>query len=45
LFKIWTNFTEVASEKYLLVRALEPEQAPKKRLFWGVLEGTYFKKI
>jgi hypothetical protein len=41
---MWTKFTEVDSEKYWLVRALEAEQAPKKRLFWGVLEGTDFKK-
>jgi hypothetical protein len=40
LFKIWTNLTEVASEKYWLVRALEAEQSPKKRIFWEALEGT-----
>jgi hypothetical protein len=40
LFKIWTNLTEVASEKYWLVRALEAEQSPKKRIFWEDLEGT-----
>jgi hypothetical protein len=32
---MWTKFTEVASEKYWLVRALEAEQAPKNAFFEG----------
>jgi hypothetical protein len=40
---MWTKFTEVASEKYWLVRALEAEQAPKKLLLRGqILKNQNF---